>query len=114
MKKERINKQEQNRRVHIKFFLFVYARTSESRSEESVKKLGDPVGRVLKEIDPEKSRFSRNPTLAFSNLNPKGHPSSWFINQLKLKIENVTRYSEVYYVKKLGERPVEPSVHSIS
>lgn len=50
--------------------------TSESRSEESVKEMGDPVGKVLKEIDPGKFRFSSNPTLAFSSLNPKGHPSS--------------------------------------
>lgn len=53
---------------------------SESRSEESVKEMGDPVGKVLKEIDPGKFRFSSNPTLAFSSLNPKGHPSScWAI-----------------------------------
>jgi hypothetical protein len=51
--------------------------TSVSRSEEEmVEEMGEPVSKVLKETDPDKSRFLTNPTLAFSGLKPKGHPSS--------------------------------------
>lgn len=38
--------------------------------------LGEPVSRVLNEIDPLKSRFLSNSTLALTGLRPRGHPSS--------------------------------------
>jgi hypothetical protein len=46
-----------------------------------VEELGEPVSKVLKETDPDKSRFLTNPTLALSGLKPKGHPSSCIPNQ---------------------------------
>lgn len=51
--------------------------TSVSRSEEEmVEEVGEPVIKVLKEADPEKSRLLISPSLALSGLSPKGHPSS--------------------------------------
>jgi hypothetical protein len=51
--------------------------TSVSRyEEESVEWMEELVNIVLKEIDPENSLFLTNPTLAFNNPSPKGHPSS--------------------------------------
>lgn len=38
--------------------------------------MGEPVIKVLKEIEPLKSRFLTSPTLTFSGCRPKGHPSS--------------------------------------
>lgn len=87
--------------------------TSESRTEESVKEMGDPVGKVLKEIDPGKSRFSSNPTLAFSILNPKGHPSScwaitgwdcggWFDILRNVRSKEVAAEEEVHEWKTLN------------
>lgn len=50
---------------------------SVSRSEEeSVDELRDAVSKVLNEIEPLKSEFLANPTLAFTGCNPRGHPSS--------------------------------------
>lgn len=52
--------------------------------EESVEHVGEPVSKVLKEIEPEKSRFLGNPTRALSGCRPSGHPSSYnHINKIK-------------------------------
>ena len=45
--------------------------------EESVEHVGEPVSRVLKEIDPKKSLFLPNPTLALIGWRPSGQPSSY-------------------------------------
>lgn len=58
--------------------------TSVSKSdEESVEELGEPVSKVLNEIDPEKSPILANPILTFSGCKPRGHPSS--CNQISQK-----------------------------
>jgi hypothetical protein len=68
--------------------------TSVSRSEEEmVEEVGEPVSKVLNEIDPDKSRFLTNPTLAFSGLNPKGHPSSCFHIKINKSTHFVNHYS---------------------
>jgi hypothetical protein len=48
-----------------------------SRSdEESVEEVGEPVIKVLNDLDPEKSPFLAIPTLAFRGCKPRGQPSS--------------------------------------
>ena len=77
--------------------------TSVSRSEEeTMEEVGEPVSKVLKETDPDKSRFLTNPTLAFSGLNPKGHPSSCIPNQSSgfshlLKISKKKSIKSIHY-----------------
>lgn len=60
-----------------------FSLTSVSRSdEESVEELGEPVSKVLNEIEPEKSPILANP-ITFSGCKPSGHPSS--CNQISQK-----------------------------
>ena len=51
--------------------------------EESVEEVGEPVIKVLNDIDPEKFWFLANPTLTFSGCKPRGQPSSY--NQISQK-----------------------------
>ena len=58
-------------------FCFPFSLTSVSKSdEETVEELGEPVMKVLKEVEPEKSLFLTNPTLVFNGCKPRGQPSS--------------------------------------
>lgn len=59
--------------------------TSVSRSEEEmVEQVGDAVSKVLNEADPEISRLLISPSLAFSGLSPKGHPSCCTQNSVEI------------------------------
>jgi len=51
--------------------------------EESVEEVGEPVIKVLNDIDPEKFWFLANPTLTFRGCKPRGQPSSY--NQISQK-----------------------------
>lgn len=57
--------------------------------EESVEEVGEPVIKVLKDTDPEKSPFLANPTLALSGCKPRGQPSSY--NQISIEISRIER-----------------------
>lgn len=89
-------------------------RTSESRSEEeTLEELGDPVGRVLKETDPEFFLFlflnTKPPlTLPLSVCSPSGHPPSpcHSIKHLSVTRTNNACRAPTIFTKKKKENEV--------
>lgn len=62
--------------------------------EESVEEEGEPVSKVLNDIDPELLPFLTNSILSFSGCKPRGHPSFYHqINRSKKKITERFRQS---------------------
>lgn len=62
---------------------------SESVEEKDDELLEEPVTKVLKEIDPETSRFLTKPTLIFKSCKPSGHPSSCLAMAVALPVSVV-------------------------
>jgi hypothetical protein len=67
---------------HLDYLLILLTSVSKS-DEEAVEEVGEPVSKVLNDIDPERWRFLTSPTLTFRGCKPRGQPSSY--NQINQK-----------------------------